>query len=940
MTKRFLKENEILDIISFLKPNERLPKDVADNLLNTHKDNIKEQLKKIKIYEEMIPELKKEIENTYEDSLIQPGESVGVIKAQSIGEKQTQTNLNSFVYETEIIVKNKEGSINKVQIGEFVEINIKLLEKERLEYDENNDNTYGGMVNEYEIHSCDENGNVSWKRIEGVSRHPVINEDGSNTMIKITTKNQREVIGTKSKSFLKLINGKIIGVNGSELKLNDYVPISKKKMYFEEKFELNCKDMFLEHKLIDKELEMLLMKKIDIINKVNGSKYNNGFYNVSYNYNPNKYNVDIEDVVKLDYRFGYLIGAYLSTGSMCNNIISFQINNSEYFELILDFCKDFNIFVRIYKSFYENGIDRHYIDIHNIKLSIIFKKLCGNVTKNRCLSDKLVFSNKEFILGFLKSYLEVEGYMTNKGDYIIVSYSKYMLVDIQHMLNYFDIYGFIKVIKVDKKKNNQNFVETIINNIEPFYKLKIKGKQIYTLLRLISKYNDYDIIQTYEINKYEKIIPDEINNKIIYKERKEGEFKDILFDKIVKIENVDNTSKYAYDLTVSDTRNFNIYNGLAVRDTFHTAGSSDNACINVVTTFSELLNTSKDVKNPMSSIYFKYGNTSLEELRHTIGSNINEITIKIITKDYNFYVGEEKKEWYEVFFILYPDKPNFELNDCISVDVDMNKLYMYGITLKNLADSIIDKYDNNDIFCVFSPDCIGVIDIYVNSNNILLPKQRILYVDEENAIDIFLEEIVWNEIQNIILFGIPNIKEFYFLKDKDTWMIETIGSNLQKLLTLPFIDETKTKSTNLWDIYNILGIEAARQFLIDQFLNIMGGINIAHPTLLADKMTFTGIPVSMSRYTMRNEDSATFQKISFEETIDNIIHSATFGQIETTNGVSASIICGKRSKIGTGLCDVKLDIDKLISFSDNTTDESNKNNIFFENDTSDNSDYD
>jgi DNA-directed RNA polymerase beta' subunit len=288
---------------------------------------------------------------------------------------------------------------------------------------------------------------------------------------------------------------------------------------------------------------------------------------------------------------------------------------------------------------------------------------------------------------------------------------------------------------------------------------------------------------------------------------------------------------------------------------------------------------------------------------------------------------------------LYPDKPNFELNDCISVDVDMNKLYMYGITLKNLADSIIDKYDNNDIFCVFSPDCIGVIDIYVNSNNILLPKQRILYIDEENAIDIFLEEIVWNEIQNIILFGIPNIKEFYFLKDKGTWMIETIGSNLQKLLTLPFIDETKTKSTNLWDIYNILGIEAARQFLIDQFLNIMGGINIAHPTLLADKMTFTGIPVSMSRYTMRNEDSATFQKISFEETIDNIIHSATFGQIETTNGVSASIICGKRSKIGTGLCGVKLDIDKLISFSDSTIDKSN-NNIFFENDTSDNSDYD
>ena len=188
MTKRLLTKKEIFEIISFLKPNERIPKDVADNIYNTHKENIIEQLKKIKIYPDMIDELKKEIENTYEDSLIQAGESVGVIKAQSIGEKQTQTNLNSFVYETEIIVKNKEGKISKIQIGDFVEKNINLLEKENIEYDEKKDNTYGYIIDDYEIESCDEDGNVCWKKIEGVSKHPVINEDGSNNMVKVTTK--------------------------------------------------------------------------------------------------------------------------------------------------------------------------------------------------------------------------------------------------------------------------------------------------------------------------------------------------------------------------------------------------------------------------------------------------------------------------------------------------------------------------------------------------------------------------------------------------------------------------------------------------------------------------------------------------------------------------------------------------------------------------------
>ena len=52
--------------------------------------------------------------------------------------------------------------------------------------------------------SLDEDGNMVWKRIEAVTRHPVINKDGTNTMIRVTTKEHREVVATKAKSFLKL----------------------------------------------------------------------------------------------------------------------------------------------------------------------------------------------------------------------------------------------------------------------------------------------------------------------------------------------------------------------------------------------------------------------------------------------------------------------------------------------------------------------------------------------------------------------------------------------------------------------------------------------------------------------------------------------------------------------------------------------------------------
>ena len=54
------------------------------------------------------------------------------------------------------------------------------------------------------------------------------------------------------------------------------------------------------------------------------------------------------------------------------------------------------------------------------------------------------------------------------------------------------------------------------------------------------------------------------------------EIKDIFniyFDKIIKIEYIDGTTPYVYDLTVEKTRNFQLFNGLNMRDTFHKAKS-------------------------------------------------------------------------------------------------------------------------------------------------------------------------------------------------------------------------------------------------------------------------------------------------------------------------------------------------------------------------------
>jgi hypothetical protein len=76
----------------------------------------------------------------YKRAIVAPGEMVGMIAGQSIGEISTQMTLNSVTFETPIIVRNKSGKIQKVQIGDFIENKINVAKK--MEYYKDKDTTY------------------------------------------------------------------------------------------------------------------------------------------------------------------------------------------------------------------------------------------------------------------------------------------------------------------------------------------------------------------------------------------------------------------------------------------------------------------------------------------------------------------------------------------------------------------------------------------------------------------------------------------------------------------------------------------------------------------------------------------------------------------------------------------------------------------------------
>ena len=120
----------------------------------------------------------------------------------------------------------------------------------------------------------------------------------------------------------------------------------------------------------------------------------------------------------------------------------------------------------------------------------------------------------------------------------------------------------------------------------------------------------------------------------------------------------------------------------------------------------------------------------------------------------------------------------------------------------------------------------------------------------------------------------------------------------------------------MWEINELMGIEATRQFLIDEYKSVVSSdgtyINDRHIKILVDIMVQHGVICSISRYGMKRDNSGPLTKASFEQSLDNFIKAGFYGEKDNLSSISANIMCGKVSNIGTGMCDIMQDFTNLI----------------------------
>ncbi len=314
-------------------------------------------------------------------------------------------------------------------------------------------------------------------------------------------------------------------------------------------------------------------------------------------------------------------------------------------------------------------------------------------------------------------------------------------------------------------------------------------------------------------------------------------------------------------------------------DSFHSTGITTLTIVAGMPRFNELINVTKNPKNIITTIRGRKNYYSIGDIRQDLGSHLESITMaRLVTKTKIC----KYRPWYPLFFSMYPaDQERYVQEwEGIRYVLDRDLMFMYNITLQDVVEKIKEIADE-DIVCIWSPDYAGIIDIY----NYTLPTLQFQ------------------------IKGIEGITNVCYTKDLKTqiWNAEASGCNLKKLLAHPKVDPTRTYSNHMWEIYETLGLEAVREFLVQEFMNVISVesyINLRHVQLLTDVMLYTGTISSISRYGVHRNQAGVLTMCSFEESLDQLMKAGIYGEKELIKGVSGAIICGKVNPSGTGLCDV------------------------------------
>jgi DNA-directed RNA polymerase subunit A" len=295
-------------------------------------------------------------------------------------------------------------------------------------------------------------------------------------------------------------------------------------------------------------------------------------------------------------------------------------------------------------------------------------------------------------------------------------------------------------------------------------------------------------------------------------------------------------------------------------NTFHYAGVSELNVTLGLPRMIEIVDARREPSTPIMNVYLKEDYAKDEEAASKVARSMAKVVLDDITR-----------KW---------DVDLFE--NTMTIELDKARMTELDMTPEEIADA------TKGITKVASVE---------HENNVLTYSFK----------DVKLKDIrrVTERIRKKRLRGLKNISRAVVRREGTEWMIQTEGSNLTDVLVIPEVDFTRTTTNSIVEIEEVLGLEAARQAIVDEMVQTLqkGGLDVdlRHVMLVADMMSCDGRVKQIGRHGVSGSKVSVLARASFEITTKHLLESSARGDADKLEGIIENVIIGQPIPLGTGM---------------------------------------
>jgi len=160
------------------------------------------------------------------------------------------------------------------------------------------------------------------------------------------------------------------------------------------------------------------------------------------------------------------------------------------------------------------------------------------------------------------------------------------------------------------------------------------------------------------------------------------------------------------------------------------------------------------------------------------------------------------------------------------------------------------------------------------------------------------------KVKGVPLRGVKGINRVVVKMEGNEYVVYTEGSNFAEVLALSGVDQTRTTTNNINEIEEVLGVEAARNAIINEAVKTLEeqglDVDVRHIMLVADMMTRDGEIKQVGRHGVSGEKASVLARASFEVTTKHLLDACIRGEVDKLDGIIENVIAGQPIPLGTG----------------------------------------